>query len=136
MWGAELGPLAIRARISLEVISAAYILFNIICFSTGIAFIFLRGAFQTPGIALVVGSVFSFGTFTAQWWDHAWQRQKDVLDHAFGDKRYVEIHRLVKEYDRLHEKLDSLPEPPGQDNVSEISRERGIRRLARRRLRA
>jgi hypothetical protein len=53
-----------------------------------------------------------------QWWDHAWQRQKDVLDHAFGDKRYVKLRQLVKECEKLYEKLDSLPEPSGQDNIS------------------
>ena len=88
-WSGKLGPFAISGTISLEVISAVYVLFNIICFATGIAFIFLKGAFQALGIALVVGGVFSFGTFMAQWWDHAWQRQRDVRDHAFGDKKYV-----------------------------------------------
>jgi hypothetical protein len=84
---------------------------------TGVGFIFLKGTFQALGIALVVGSVFSLGTFMAQWWNHAWQRQNDVLDHARGDERYVKLRRLVKEEDKLHEKLNSLPEPSGQDNI-------------------
>ena len=127
----KLGPFRKSNTISLEVLIAGYVLFNIICFATGIGFIFLKGAFQALGIALVVGSVFSFGTSMAQWWDHAWQKQKDVLDRAYGDIRYVKLRRLVKECkkldkecDKLDEKLNSLAELSGQDNISEISRER------------
>jgi hypothetical protein len=117
-WAGRLGPFTISARISGEIITATYVLFNMICFAAGIGFIFLRGVFQALGISLIVGSLFSFGTFMAQWWDHAWQKQKDVLDHAYGDKRYVELRRLVKECDELYDKLDSSPEPPSQDDIS------------------
>ena len=93
-----------------------YVLFNAVCFAVGVAFILLGGILQTLGISLVVGGLFSFGTFMAQWWDHAWQRANNTLDRAFNsgldDKRYAELQRLAKEYWELYEKLKVLPEPP------------------------
>jgi hypothetical protein len=74
-WQVALGPVPITATLSSEPISWIYIAFNVACFAVGVAFIFLNGTFRILGISLVVGGLFSFGTFMTQWWDHAWQRQ-------------------------------------------------------------
>lgn len=112
-WGGKLGPFAVRATISAEAIVVLFIIFNVVCFATGVAFIFLKGTLQTLGISLVVGGLFSVGTFTAQWWDHAWQRMNNTLDRAFDseyhDKRYAELQRLVKEMEKLHKELAITP---------------------------
>jgi hypothetical protein len=78
------------------------LLFNMVCFAVGVAFIFLNGTLRVLGISLVVGGLFSFGTFMTQWWDHAWQIENNTKDRAFNfgyhDKRYAELQRLAKEY--------------------------------------
>jgi hypothetical protein len=114
-WGGTLGPFAIRIPASSHVITAIYVLFNVVCFAVGVAFTLQHGVLQTLGIALVVGGLFSFGTFMAQWWNHVWQDQNDAMDRAFNsgyhDKRYAELQRLNKERVDLYEKLESLPGP-------------------------
>lgn len=126
-WQAGLGSLTVKATLDSDFISNIYVLFNVICFAAGIVFIFLKGTLQVIGVSLVVGGLFSFGTFMTQWWDHAWQRQNDTLDRAFNldyhDRRYAELQRLAKEYTKLYDKLEGLPESPSKDNSSEISKE-------------
>lgn len=89
---------------------------------------FLNELFRALGIALVVGALFSFGTFMAQWWDHAWQRQNVIVDRAFnsgyGDKRYAKLQRLAKEYLELYEKLEGLHDDvSGHDSIPVILNE-------------
>lgn len=116
-WGATLGRFAISTSFSIEGIIAVFVLFNVACFAAGIAFILQSGAIQTLGISLVVGGLFSFGAFMAQWWDHAWQRANNTVDRAFNsgydDKRYAELQRLAKEISEISDKLQRLPQPPG-----------------------
>jgi hypothetical protein len=126
-WGARFGPLVISVRASAEIITISYVLFNIICFVVGVVFTLQDNVLRTLGIALVVGGLFSGGTFMAQWWDHAWQRQNATIDRAFNlgydDKRYAELQRLAKEVGELYEKLKSLPEPSSENNIGRSSRE-------------
>lgn len=109
-WSGKIGPFVVRATVGGEIITVAYVLFNVVCFAVGIVFTLSKGALQALGISLVVGGLFSFGTFMAQWWDHAWQRQQTTIDRTFGDKRYTELQRIAKELDHLYGKLESLPE--------------------------
>ena len=128
-WQPGIGSLKVNATLDSDLISGIYILFNVVCFAAGIAFIFLNGTFRVLGISLVVGGLFSFGTFMTQWWDHAWQRQNNTIDRAFNfgyhDMRYAELQRLAKEYAKLYDELEGLPEPPSQDNSTGISEEPG-----------
>ena len=73
-WQAGLGPFTVKATLDSNIIAGVYILFNVVCFVVGIAFIFLNGTFRVLGISLVVGGPFSFGTFMTQWWDQPLQR--------------------------------------------------------------
>jgi hypothetical protein len=127
-WRADLGPVAIRVTASSGLITRIYVLFNVLCFVFGVAFIFLNELFRALGIALVVGALFSFGTFMAQWWDHAWQRQNVTIDRAFNsgydDKRYAKLQRLAKEYLELYEKLEGLHDDvSGHDSIPVILNE-------------
>jgi hypothetical protein len=116
-WWMGIGPLKMTATIGTSEIGLIYICFNMICFAAGIAFTLASGALQALGIALVVGGLFSFGTFMAQWWDHSWQRNNATIDRAFdsnyADKRYSELQRLAKERLELERKLEELSGPSG-----------------------
>jgi hypothetical protein len=113
-WGGKIGPFPVNITVSAQGITTAFIMFNLVCFAAGIAFTLQRGILQALGISLVVGGLFSVGTFTAQWWDHAWQRQNVALDRAFGDTKYVKLQQLGEEYRKLYEEFESLPEPSRQ----------------------
>lgn len=121
------GSLPITVTIDSGLISLIYILFNVVCFAAGVAFIFLNGTLRVLGISLVVGGLFSFGTFMTQWWDHAWQTENNTKDRAFNfgyhDKRYTELQQLAKEFIKLYDKLEGLPKPPSQDNSTAFSKE-------------
>jgi hypothetical protein len=120
-WGGRLGSRDISIPASSHVIVAIYVLFNVACLAVGVAFTLQHGVLQTLGIALVVGGLFSFGTFVAQWWNHIWQDQNVVMDRAFDfgyhDKRFAELQRLNKERHDLYEKLESLPRSSDEDNI-------------------
>ena len=73
------GSLPMTITIDSGLISLIYILFNMVCFAVGVAFIFLNGTLRVLGISLVVGGLFSFGTFMTQWWDHAWQIENNTI---------------------------------------------------------
>lgn len=126
-WKAGLGPFTVKARLDSNLIAGIYILFNVVCFAVGIAFIFLNGTFRVLGISLVVGGLFSFGTFMTRWWDQALQRQNETIDRAYNfgyhDRRYAELQQLAKEYIKLYDKLEGLPAPSSQDNSTAISKE-------------
>jgi hypothetical protein len=104
--------IGIRARTRSGHITGIYILFNVVFFAAGIGFIFVKGVLQTLGIALVVGSLFSFGTFVSQFWMLETQREHDVSDRAFDegyeDARYKEIQRLAKKEWELSKKMESF----------------------------
>jgi len=119
-WIGRLGPFPLSIPANSQVIIAIYLLFNGVCFAVGVAFTLQHGTLQTLGISLVVGGLFSFGTFTAQWWDHVWQDQNKTTDRAFNsgyhDKRYEEIQRLAKNWVDAYEKLEA---PAGPDSGDE-----------------
>jgi hypothetical protein len=116
--GARLGPFSINRTISREVVIAIFIAFNVVCFAVGIAFILQNGVLQVLGISLVVGGLFSFGTFMVQWWDHMWQDENNTFDRVFKDKPYVKLQQHAEDLQKLYEKVESLPEPAGQSPPS------------------
>jgi hypothetical protein len=131
--GGRLGPFGINVTITREVTIAIFIAFNVVCFGVGIAFILQKGVLQVLGISLVVGGLFSFGTFMAQWWDHMWQEQNNTFDRVFKDidmpwvlkdMPYVKLRQHAEDAQKLYEKLESLPEPAGQSPPSTTRRRR------------
>jgi hypothetical protein len=125
-WVGRLGSFPLRIPANSQVIIAIYLLFNGVCFAVGVAFTLQHGALQTLGISLVVGGLFSFGTLTAQWWDHIWQDQNNTADRAFNsgyhDKRYQEIQRLAKDWVDAYERREALAGPESGDESPESPR--------------
>jgi hypothetical protein len=81
-WSAG-NPARPQVRINSALFAMIYALFNSVCLIFGLIFVFFKGATQALGIALVVGSLFSFGAFVAQFWSAAMQREADAIDRAF-----------------------------------------------------
>jgi len=113
-WSVTLGSFSVKARIGTESIIGAFVAFNALCFAVGIVFSLQEGALQAVGVALIVGGLFSFGTFMAQWWDHAWQRQNDAINGAFEKERYENLRRLAGKARKLSEEIDGLPNSSDQ----------------------
>lgn len=116
-WRTGIGRFAITTEFDTGVIVLVYVFFNIVCFAAGIVFILQGGVLQALGISFVVGGLFSFGTFMAQWWDHSWQRNNNILDRAFNfgdrDNRYASLRQVAEKYLDAQRQLDDLPDASG-----------------------
>jgi len=100
-------------------IAAVYVLLNAGALGLGIAFTVLSRSLESLGVALVVGAVFGFGAFIAQFWAVAAQREFAVRDEVFGsleDLKGLNEKRLA-----LAERIELLAEEQKAD--SEVSPE-------------
>jgi len=108
-WSAG-NPTRRQVRINSALFAMMYVLFNSVCLILGLVFVFFKDAAQALGISLVVGSLFSFGAFVAQFWSAAMQREADAIDRAFDaankDIRYTDLRRLAKAFWELSERAD------------------------------
>ena len=112
-------PTRWQVRINSALLAMIYVLFNVACLILGLTFVFFKGATQTIGISLIVGSLFSFGAFVAQFWSAAMQREAQAVDRAFDeggqDIRYTELRRLAKAFWELSERASEGARPSGHD---------------------
>ena len=117
-WSAG-NPTRLQVRINSALFAMIYVLFNSVCLILGLIFVFFKGATQALGISLVVGSLFSFGAFVAQFWSAAMQREADAIDRAFDaanqDIRYTDLRRLAKDFWELSERADKGARPNGHN---------------------
>jgi hypothetical protein len=115
-WSAG-NPTRPQVRINSSLFAVVYALFNSACLVLGLIFALSKGAAQALGISLVVGSLFSFGAFVAQFWSAAMQREADAIDRAFDaaneDIRYTDLRRLAKAFWELSERADEGDRPNG-----------------------
>jgi len=109
IWQFGFGKIGVRAPAHAGFITSIYILFNFLCFAAGVIFALFKGALQSIGIALIVGGLFSFGAFVAQFWAIQVERENEVFNRAFDstykDIRYKEFQRLGKRVWELSEKI-------------------------------
>ena len=117
-WSAG-NPTRSQVRINSALFAMIYVLFNAACLILGLTFVFFKGAAQTLGVSLIVGSLFSFGAFVAQFWSAAMQREAQAIDRAFDegnqDIRYTDLRRLAKAFWELSERVSEGTRPSGHD---------------------
>jgi len=111
-WQFCFGRMRIRAAVHSGFITAIYVLFNLLCFVVGVVFVPFGGALQSLGLALIVGGLFAFGAFVAQFWAIQVEKEREVFNRAFDatckDIRYKEFQRLGKKIWELSEKAERL----------------------------
>ena len=109
-WQLGVSKLRVRAAVHSQFITLTYVLFNLLCFVAGVVFIPFGGALQSLGIALIVGGLFSFGAFVAQFWAIQVEKEREVFNRAFDttykDIRYKEFQRLGKRVWDLSEEIE------------------------------
>ena len=117
-WSAG-NPTRSQVRINSALFAMIYVLFNAACLILGLTFVFFKGAAQTLGVSLIVGSLFSFGAFVAQFWSAAMQREAQAIDRAFDegnqDIRYTDLRRLAKAFWELSERVSEGTRPSEHD---------------------
>jgi hypothetical protein len=71
-------------------------------------FTVLGHSLESLGVALVVGAIFGFGTFIAQFWAVATQREGSVYDEVYGNLEYLKD--LNRKRQALIERIEVLEE--------------------------
>jgi len=66
----------------------SYVAFNIAGMIAGIVMILNKGVLRELGIAIVVGSIFAFGSFIEQWWTIEVQQELDFVGRVYGSVAY------------------------------------------------
>jgi hypothetical protein len=82
-WGWELVGMKERP-LPTGYIAALYVLFNFAALVAGVVCTILGNGLDSLGVALVVGSIFGFGAFIAQFWTVAAQREYDTYNQVTG----------------------------------------------------
>jgi hypothetical protein len=94
-------------------IFAVYIIFNTAVLAAGIALILGKGVLKDLGVAMVVGALFAFGSFAAQWWTVQVQFERDVDDRIYGS--IGEQQHLGEMRTRILRKLNQLSQSGESD---------------------
>jgi hypothetical protein len=108
-WGFHLGPFKMAHYVSAMFIVQVYVVFNVACFFSGVGLAFIGGVFTTIGIAVMVGALFSFGAFVAQFWAVRVQQNIDLNRKIYQDEAdFVELKELAKKWNELHRRIHDL----------------------------
>jgi hypothetical protein len=94
---------------SILLIFLSYVTFNFVGMIAGIVMILNKGVLRELGIAIVVGSIFAFGSFIAQWWSIEVQQEIDFVGRVSGREAYQQ--HLGEMRNEIIEILDGLSSP-------------------------
>src|SRR5262249_45203402 len=100
-WQFRFGPIRFRRNVSNLFIAQAFLVFHLLCFVGGIGLIFTTGPTRELGIALVVGSIFAFGSFVAQFWVLVIEEGRSVYKEAVGDLDTRTLKQLAKKREEI-----------------------------------
>jgi hypothetical protein len=111
-WHFSVGPFHIDRVVTPQHTARIYVAFNIACFVAGLVLAPMGGALDTIGVSLIVGALFSFGTFVSQFWAIQTQLEVDVAKDVLGKE--VEFDELVEKRADLRRRLKEFnQEHPG-----------------------
>ena len=65
-WRVDIGRVRAHRRYGSQAFAKVFVLFNVVLFAVGIALSFGGGTVASLGVAVVVGSLFSFGAFLTE----------------------------------------------------------------------
>lgn len=121
-----IGPVSIdlRRRVNSGAIAAIYSLFNVACLVAGVCMILFGGILAELGIAIVVGSIFAFGSFFAQWWTVQAQREVDIRDHVLGG------HAVFERLAEMRDSIDRLIDEQNTTNAQAGHEKRNVKKSA------
>ena len=113
-WLSPFGPPTIRRPASPIFVAQLFVLFHILCFAVGAGLIFTSGPARELGIAMVVGSIFAFGSFVGQLFSVAYGRANEIMQQITGTQKVEELKQLAARREALKRQIDQLEMPGGQ----------------------
>lgn len=115
-WGFSLGPFRIERKVTPMFIVQVFVVFNIFCFAAGVGLAFLGGVFTAIGASIIVGALFSFGSFTTQFWAVAIQDNIDPVRKIQGEDNLVKIRELARRWDELFRQINDFNQSTSVEN--------------------
>ena len=120
-WNLGIGPLRLTTSVTPKKLALIYLLFNALCFTAGAVFAVFGGVWAALGVALIVGSLFSYGAIVGQSYVIIRQRATEVFDRVVGDTMYAELERLAGVHRGLLDRIESLNDPRSAHEATESS---------------
>ena len=119
-WRVDFGPIHMPFVIGSQQVAKIYALFNALCFVVGVVLCFFRGILAGLGIALVVGSLFTFGAFVSQFWVAVYTREVEWSNRVHSEADVEKLQHLDQERSELRKRLEGLRDadvaPEGQSS--------------------
>jgi hypothetical protein len=116
-WSFRLGPFKVGARkVQPMFIAQVFVVFNILCFAAGVGLAFVGGVFTAIGASIIVGALFSFGSFTTQFWAVAVQDNRDLARRAAGEDDLARMRKLTRRGDKLFRQINDLNQLDSGEN--------------------
>jgi hypothetical protein len=106
-WNLHYGPLHVRARMSSQRITGIFISFCLTAFVTGALATFVS-ATRELGIALVIGAIFTGGSFLIQYWSSQVDKERDVYGALEGELERELIAGYAKQISHLVARIESI----------------------------
>jgi hypothetical protein len=85
-----------------------FVLFHTACFGVGAGLIFITGPTRELGLAMVVGSIFAFGSFVGQFWAVAIERNREVFREVMGNQEKAELKSLAVRREEILAQITQL----------------------------
>jgi hypothetical protein len=117
-WQFILGPLKVRRHVSNMFIAQVFVLFHLLCFTAGAALIFTTGPTRELGIAMVVGSIFAFGSFVAQFWAVSTERGREIRQEVMGNQDTTRMRQLAERRREIASRIEQLERSHGSNQPS------------------
>jgi hypothetical protein len=116
-WRMDLGRIRVHRRYSSQTFAKVFVSFNAVLFVVGVALSFAGGTVASLGVAVVVGALFSFGSFLTEVWSQAVDREQELRSEDIRD----DLGALRR---RRHEVLGELlsMDQPDEDGPTASSR--------------
>jgi hypothetical protein len=115
IWRLRLGPLVLARQVGSQTVTHLYMVFNTVLFGAGVVMAFLESPVQELGIALIVGAIFSYGSFLSQFWTVLVQNERDIRERIVGNSEVTDVQRLLRDRDTLLNQISRLEDQQRSD---------------------
>ncbi|MFI5591510.1 hypothetical protein ACIA5G_41120 [Amycolatopsis sp. NPDC051758] len=109
-WSIKIGPIRISKPVDTNSLAIAFIIWHAATFTTGVLVTIFWANNKALGIALVVGSLFGFGSFLSQVWSQGMAKEREFLhkiEHEESIARFRIVAKQVRDVERrIDERLN------------------------------
>ena len=105
-WNIGVGKLRIQAAVGTNFIAVAFVLWHLALGTAGVLSILLWEGGRELGIALLVGALFSFGSFLAQFWSQAMDKHREFVEKVGHEDDVRQLRNSLRILTELDQRID------------------------------